>query len=84
MKIEITNEPVNVRTGTKDGKTWTRREQPAYVYNGNPYPARFLISLGDNGTPHAPGNYTLDPRSYSVGQYGDLQFARTLHLVPIK
>jgi len=84
MKIEVTQEPINVRQGVKDGKQWTRREQPAYIHNGNAYPARFLINLGDNAQPYPPGLYTLDPRSFSVGQYGDLQIGRTIHLAPAK
>jgi hypothetical protein len=84
IRIEITSEPVNVRSGNKDGKQWSRRDQPAYVHTGHAYPARFLISLGDTGTPYAPGTYTLDPKSLAVGQYGDLQIARVLHLTPVK
>lgn len=84
MKIEITNEPVNVREGVKDGKSWKRREQPAYAHTGHAYPARFLISLGDNGQPYPPGTYTIDAKSFTVGQYGDLQIGRVLHLAPLK
>ena len=84
IKIEITSEPVNVRNGVKDGKAWQRREQPAYIHTGHAYPARFLIDLGDNAAPYAPGAYTLDPRSFVVGQYGVLQMGRSLFLVPSK
>lgn len=84
IRIEITQEPVNVREGVKDGKSWKRREQPAYIHTGHAYPARFLINLGDNAAPYAPGTYTLDPRSFAVGQYGDLQMARSIHLVADK
>lgn len=84
LRITVTSEPINVRTGNKDGKQWTRREQSAYAHIGHAFPARFLISLGETGQPYPPGEYTLDPKSLQVGQYGDLQFGRTLHLVPEK
>lgn len=83
LRIEVTAEPVIERKGIKDGREWTRREQPVYCHNGMPYPTRFLISLG--GKPaFAPGMYTLDVRSVQPGQYGEFQFARELILTPEK
>jgi len=84
IRITITQEPVNVRTGIKEGREWTRREQTAYVHNGHAFPQRFVISLGPTSQPYAPGDYSLDARSVVIGQYGELQFARNLHLVPDK
>jgi len=83
--IEITSEPIAERSGIskKTGAAYTMREQPAYIHTGNAYPARFLLSLGTT-VPHAPGFYHLDAKSIAVGEYGELKFARQVHLTPEK
>lgn len=83
IRIDIDADPIAVRTGNKDGRTWTRREQRAYVHVGFTRPSPFLLNLGDTTAPYAPGSYTIDPASLKVGQYGDLQFGREIKLIPV-
>lgn len=82
IRIQIEGEPIAVRSGNKDGRLWTRREQRAYVHLGLAFPQPFLLNLGETTAPYAPGMYTIDPGSLKVGQYGDLQFGREIKLIP--
>lgn len=80
LKIEIleaTYTPRNIKT--KGGKDLQLFEQKAYVtLPGEPYPKELKISLwpdrdtGELPKPHPVGDYTLDPKSFSVGRYSDL------------
>jgi len=72
--IEIHSTLVKERSGTsKAGKPYHIREQQGFVYlNGEPYPQKLTIPLGDGQAPHAKGNYSLTPEFF-VGQFGDLR-----------
>lgn len=89
VRIEITAEPLVERSGTKDGKAWAIRNQPAYLHGQNTYPERFEFSLGKlpNGAPrppYAPGMYTLGKSSFKVSDdYKKLGFGWDLELVPL-
>ena len=79
MKIEIQSTDVDVRSGTssRTGKAFTMRQQTAYLHHdGQPYPVRFLLTLGDTQAPYAPGFYTLNPSSIRVGRFNDLELDR--------
>lgn len=83
MKIEVTgevSEPRNVGNGTV-------REQEIWVHSGNAkYPQRSSISLWNNDSDIAPGNYTVDLESaVYIGRFNRLAITlRGEHLKPIK
>lgn len=84
IKIEITSEEVNERKFEKDGKTFSFREQEAWLhFPGEKYPTRFKISLGSEA-PFREGFYSLGASCYTVDKYGSLAFRRQLQLVSLK
>lgn len=81
LKIEVKNEEINERSGSKNGRDWKIRTQEAYMHiqnrNGSaaPYPEKILLNL-DNGSPsRAPqspypiGVYYLSDSSIYVGDF---------------
>lgn len=83
FRIEVSDEPINVRRGEKDGRPWEVREQTAYFYTGGRYPEKFTLRLDKNQPPYTPGEYFVDPASVRISQYGEPQFGRALALVPV-
>jgi len=85
--IEIPSNAFTSRSGVKDGKNWTIRNQEGYLHNGHAYPDRFTLSLGRDETgkdrdAYAPGFYSLAPGSVEVNrEYGQLAISRSLVLV---
>jgi hypothetical protein len=90
IRVEITSEQVTEREGVSGelsknpGKPFKTRKQTAYLHrDGQTYPDRFEISLGDL-KPYKPGHYALAPQSYKVGKFGDLEIDRfNLLLLPL-
>ncbi|MEQ1511615.1 MAG: single-stranded DNA-binding protein [Lysobacteraceae bacterium] len=57
------------------------RRQMACIDQGDGYEMPFSVGLGQRA-PYPPGRYVIDPKSYSVNQYGDLQLNRYVDLLP--
>lgn len=73
--IEVTSQEVQNRAGTsqRTGKQYSINEQTAYVHRqGQPYPEKIKVTLGDQQQPYAVGNYDLHPDSYYVDKFGSL------------
>ncbi len=87
IRIEVARTTVDERSGVKDGKSWTIREQAAWAHlldeNGEPqkYPVACSIPLEKGAAPYLPGFYTLDLRSIYVGDFRRLELGR-VKLVP--
>lgn len=83
MKIEVKSVDVNVKAGTskKTGKPYSIREQGAYLFvEGEPYPQRCVLQLGDEQAPYGVGLYdTAD--EMRVGAFGRLEVSRSMRLV---
>ncbi|EAU3170877.1 DNA-binding protein [Salmonella enterica subsp. enterica] len=86
IKIEIKPSQVTVdeRSGEKDGKKWSSREQHGYIYLGGDYPELFAFRLQDGQPPYEAGIYELVESSLAVGQYKRLIFSRSFALRPIQ
>lgn len=85
MRLTFSSTHVDTKGGNsaKTGKPWTRREQEA-IAETERFRMPVRITLGDQQAPYAPGVYTLDfDASVTVGQWGDLQFARVLSIKPL-
>lgn len=64
----------------KDGKIM--RSQTVGLDLGNGFELPFRVGLGSRPA-YQPGEYDIDPRSFSLTQYGDLQLNRYVDLVPL-
>lgn len=88
IKIEIESAEVKTRSGVaaKTGKPYQMREQKAYAHltdrDGKPnrYPSAFVILLGDDQPPYAPGVYGVSPASFYTDRFDNL--AISVRLVP--
>jgi len=89
IKIEVDSTTVDERSGVKNGKPWTIREQAAYAHvlgddgKAGKYPVRCRLSLEDKQAAYAPGMYTFDARAVIVGDFDRLGLGR-VKLVPFK
>jgi len=82
--IEIESAELAIKRGVsqKTGKEYCIREQSGYLKLPDfKYPQRFKFALEDDAQPYAAGNYTLDPVSLWVNQYGELKLGR-VRLLP--
>ncbi|EBU7353383.1 DNA-binding protein [Salmonella enterica subsp. enterica serovar Poona] len=86
IQIEIKPSQVTFdeRSGEKDGKKWSSREQHGYIYLGGDYPELFVFRLQDGQPPYAAGLYELVESSIEVGQYKRLVFSRSFALRPVQ
>jgi hypothetical protein len=90
IRIEIKSTALETRPVTsKAGKHFTFLEQTAWAHtygpNGepNPYPEKLRVTLPRGQTEaYPPGEYTLHPASFYVGQWGDLELST--RLAPVK
>ena len=91
IRIEVADDTsVTTKSGTskKNGSAYTIHEQTAYAHvldeNGKPgkYPVKCKVPLDDPDKHYRPGFYTVDPRSFYVGDFDSLGVGR-LRLVPI-
>lgn len=57
------------------------RSQTACLELGNDYSLPFRVGLGKNPA-YPPGEYDIDPRSFKLGTFGDLELSRNVDLVP--
>lgn len=64
------------------GKGTIMRSQTVGLDLGNGFELPFRVGLG-NRPAYPAGEYDIDPKSFALGQYGDLQLGRYVDLVPI-
>lgn len=80
LHIEIFPENVTVMTRTlppKDGKPGRNfYQQIAYVNLGGKFPVEMNLSLDEGQQPYGAGNYTVDPSSFLVNNFGSLELKR--------
>jgi hypothetical protein len=58
------------------------RSQMVGLDLGNGFELPFRVGLGSR-PPYPAGEYDIDPRSFALSQYGDLQLAKYVDLVPL-
>lgn len=80
--ITITNDKPSEKSGTKNGKDWSIREQEAILETPDrKQPVR--IDLGKHDA-YPVGKYTLDLlKNLNVSQFGSIQLKRNLELTPV-
>lgn len=72
------------KSGVKDGREWTIREQTAFLNTGKRYPIEFILIIDRDKAPYPAGNYLLSASSFGVGDFNSLRFdSRGLVLIPI-
>lgn len=82
-RINVKDTLVHERTfNGKDGKPQIIREQRAALDLGGGYELPFRVGLG-SGPVHPVGAYDIDPESFSLGKYGDLELSRFVKLKPL-
>lgn len=59
------------------------RSQTACLDLGNGYELPFRVGLGKNPA-YPAGEYDIDPRSFKLSDYGDLELSRYLDLIPVQ
>jgi Helix-destabilising protein len=64
----------------KDNKQQIIREQRAAIDIGSGYELPFRVGLG-TGPVYPVGAYDINPDSFALGKYGDLELSRYLKLV---
>ena len=81
--ITITDETVQEKSGTKNGKDWSIREQAGTIETvDRKQPIR--LDLGKSGAPYKAGRYLLSlVQNLNVSQFGSVQMKRQLVLSPI-
>jgi hypothetical protein len=81
-RINVKDAIVHERTFSgKDGKQQVIRDQRAALDLGGGYELPFRVSLG-TGPVYPVGHYDIDPESFALGKYGDLELSRYLKLKP--
>lgn len=78
IRIEIRSKRTD-RSREYKGKTYA--EQQAAIYNGGDYPTPFKVNV-EVGHEYEPGEYTIDPRSFTVDEFGNLK-VKGLRLLPL-
>jgi len=83
IKIEVSSTTVEEKSGmSKNNKPYLIREQVGYAYvldeNGNPdkYPVKCRLPLETDQPAYRPGFYSVDARSFMVGDYDRLALGR--------
>lgn len=76
VKSPAVDEEHNQKTGT------IMRSQMAGLDLGNGYELPFRVGLGQRPA-YPVGEYDIDPKSFALGQYGDLTLKRYVDLVPL-
>lgn len=83
--VEIDSTEIKTRSGhsERSGKDYSIREQVAYAHiPGQRYPQMIKLSLEQGQMPYQVGKYQLDPGSFFVGRFGDLQIRVKLTNLP--
>ena len=85
LRISIESSDVVEKNGTKkDGSPFSLRLQEAWAYLGLAHPQRIELPIWKEDVPYEVGEYTLDPASFQVSRYGNLEFKRSIKLVKTK
>lgn len=81
--VTITDETVQEKSGTKNGKDWSIREQGAVIETiDRKQPIR--LDLGKSGAPYKAGRYLLKlVANLNISQFGSVQMKRQLVLSPL-
>jgi hypothetical protein len=90
IRIEIKSSTVQEINGVgkKSNKPYSMRKQVGWAYTmdntgaPNPFPEKIEFTLADGQEPFQPGNYTIDPSSFFVGDFNSLAIGR-LVLKPV-
>lgn len=88
VKVEVDATPVKGRTVQTKRGPQEFFEQTVYVHlleeDGKPakYPVKAVVPLKSGAAPYAPGEYTIDERSFIVGDFQQIGLGRVV-LVPI-
>ena len=76
MKFVIASGEPEVQSGTSTaGKPYTLRKQTAMLHRGEER-IRIELTLGRSEQAYAAGTYELDPSSFRVGEFGELELGR--------
>jgi Helix-destabilising protein len=79
-RINVKDQQVHERTFPgKDGKQQIIREQRAALDLGGGYELPFRVGLG-TGPVYPVGAYDINPDSFGLGKYGDLELSRYVKL----
>lgn len=76
VKTAQVEEELNQKTQT------IMRSQTVGLDLGNGFELPFRVGLGKRPA-YPPGEYDIDPRSFALGTFGDLQLKRYVDLVPL-
>ena len=76
VKSNVVQEQINQKTGA------VMRSQMVALDLGNGYETAFRIGLGNN-SPYPMGEYDIDPRSFGLNPYGNLQLNRYIDLISL-
>lgn len=85
-KIIIRSSTVTPRefTSKTTGTKMVFREQAAAILkSGEDFPHPFRLGLDESQAPYPPGDYQVDPSSFTVGRFDNLEIGRRVVLVPI-
>jgi hypothetical protein len=83
MRIVVESSDVVEKSGKKkDGSNFSLRIQEGWVYLGRAHPERIELPLWEEDKPYSVGEYTLDPSSFIVNRYNNLELKRSLKLSP--
>jgi hypothetical protein len=75
MKIEILKDheaPIGRMVGQGDQRR-ERFHQRAFAHMGGPFPVEFRLPLENMSDYYPAGEYMLDPSSFRIGRYQDLE-----------
>lgn len=81
-RIIVKNAQVEERQITGKNGPSIIRSQMACIDLGNGYEQAFRIGLGKNAA-YPAGDYDIDPRSFKLSNFGDLELSRYVDLVPM-
>lgn len=76
VKSAAVEEEYNQKTGT------IIRSQMVGLDLGNDFELPFRVGLGKRPA-YPAGEYDIDPKSFALGQYGDLTLKRYVDLIPL-
>lgn len=75
IEVEIRSDEIRMKSGisARTNKNYSIREQDGFIHlPGEPYPQRCCMMLEEGAAPYQPGIYELDPASFFVGRFGQV------------
>jgi hypothetical protein len=76
--IEVRSTKTDRQRGFRDKQY---ADQGAAIYNGGDYPLPIKVNV-EVGHEYQPGQYTIDPRSFTCDEHGNLK-VKSLRLLPL-